>query len=478
VTATGTSRMHAVGGSDVAGGGGAGGASPQRRTFVNPTTEGDKRHLFGQGRPMAKDSSGSGANWYQGSVSAAQNANQNQVESRLFFEGTVTTGLDRATDARERQRIGIFGTGSSYAGSYGRVTSESIGRDLNPLGRGDGMAYLAGALNLGRIAPRVPRGLASPGTGNSVNNQEGGRIAGGSEPTGPDVMPNMEKPCDDECCPCCIPGGAAPCESSPPLHDHFKEIKNPCWGMYFPGGGGDCRVCLLDWEAVYPWCIVLGLKRSTSDCYFDTPEQEGANRGSGGGTGCGSGGCGGTGGTLDTGFGPTSTPGGNVNTGTDPRLRTILARLDQCVCDSGKYMAACICDVIRHGLFSLTGMPWSGLTIPGWTVPPIIWISMSHYKEGSECDLWHTILHEAAHQCGQTSPEWRNFLPKVLGVSFSSGLWSPIVSWRPYIYSEIYGPDVNAADAIAEDLMSGCCCDGQRQYGNPWIMHPRFLPGG
>ena len=199
MTATGTTWMHAVGGSDVAGGGGAGGGgaggmSPQRRTFVSPTTEGDQRHLFGQGRPMAKDAvnaatrgatlraaagrrvlaRGGVANRYQGTLSAAQNANQNQVESRLFFTGTtgMSGGLDlsRCTDAREKERLGIFGTAESYAGSYGRVTSESIGRDLNPLGRGDGMAYVGGDLNLLQIAPPYPQGITRIGFGSSVNN--------------------------------------------------------------------------------------------------------------------------------------------------------------------------------------------------------------------------------------------------------------------------------------------------------------------
>ena len=123
---------------------------------------------------MAKDAGGSGANWYQGTLSAAQNANQNQVESRLFFTGTtgMSGGLDlsRSTDAREKGRLGLFGTAESYAGSYGRVTSESIGRDLNPLGRGDGGAYVGGELNLLRIAPRLPLGLARVGFGNSANN--------------------------------------------------------------------------------------------------------------------------------------------------------------------------------------------------------------------------------------------------------------------------------------------------------------------
>ena len=177
-TASQSGYNYSVGGSDVAGGGGAGGASPMRRSFVSPTTEGDQRHVFGQGRPMAKDAGGSGANWYQGTLSAAQNDNQNQVESRLFFTGTtgMSGGLDlsRSTDAREKGRVGLFGTAESYAGAYGRVTSESIGRDLNPLGRGDGQAYVAGALALGSVAPLLSQAGAAGGTGNSVNNPCGG----------------------------------------------------------------------------------------------------------------------------------------------------------------------------------------------------------------------------------------------------------------------------------------------------------------
>lgn len=79
--------------------------------------------------------------------------------------------MDRTADTRERGRIGIFGTMQSYAGSSGCVTHELIGRDLNPLGRGDGNAYVAGALNLGRIYPALPQSRAVHGTGSSVNNQ-------------------------------------------------------------------------------------------------------------------------------------------------------------------------------------------------------------------------------------------------------------------------------------------------------------------
>jgi YD repeat-containing protein len=149
---------------------------PNRRTFINPSTEGDKRELWGQGRPMGKDSV---AAWSTGTVSQAANNHMNPVTSRLVFEGTVSsTDYSRITDMREKGRIGIFGTGFSYAGASGRVTSETLGRDLNPLGRGDGMAYVGGgqivgrsAQNLGSILPALPGANHSRGSGNSVNNQ-------------------------------------------------------------------------------------------------------------------------------------------------------------------------------------------------------------------------------------------------------------------------------------------------------------------
>jgi len=195
---------------------------------------GDKRHVFGQGRPMAKDAVGAAtrgatlraaagrrvlarggvANRYQGTLSAAQNANQNIVESRLFFTGTtgMSGGLDlsRATDAREKGRLGFFGAAESYAGAYPRVTSEPLGRDLNPLGRGDGQAYVAGALSLKRIAPRLPKALGLGGYGNSVNN----------------------------------------------------GCKRGCWGDFVPGPPPNA--C---WAAMNDWCGVMNLCRCfTADC--------------------------------------------------------------------------------------------------------------------------------------------------------------------------------------------------------------------
>ena len=173
----------------------ANGFTPQRRSFISPATEGDKRQLYGQGRPEAKDSAGSGANWYLGTKSDRQVILQPDVESRLFFEGTVTaTDMSRATDAREGLRAGIFGASNSYAGSSGRVVSESIGRDLNPLGRGDGMAYLGGQLRSGWLAPTLPLSAAISGSGNSVNNPHAIPIGGGSN------SDPIFKCCDNNCC--------------------------------------------------------------------------------------------------------------------------------------------------------------------------------------------------------------------------------------------------------------------------------------
>jgi len=73
-------------------------------------------------------------------------------------------------DAREKMRVGVFGSAYSYAGSSPRITSEALGCDINPLGRGDGMGYVGGALNLGAISPALPNSKALSGTGNSVNN--------------------------------------------------------------------------------------------------------------------------------------------------------------------------------------------------------------------------------------------------------------------------------------------------------------------
>jgi hypothetical protein len=146
---------------------------------VDPTTAGDSRNLWAQGMPVGRPSvavCGSRAetpaplNWSFGTASLATGSDP-AVDSRFDFKGTVApTDLSRATDVREKGRVGIFGSGYSLSGSSPRMTSETIGRDINPLGRGDGMAYVGGSLVLGQIAPALPMRQSTIGTGTSVGN--------------------------------------------------------------------------------------------------------------------------------------------------------------------------------------------------------------------------------------------------------------------------------------------------------------------
>ena len=165
--------------------------TPQRRSFLSPTSEGDQRNLYGQGKPQAKDSTGGGANWYIGVTSQPQAAQYNPIESRLFFEGTVTaTDMSRATDTREKGRIGITGSAQAYGGSNGRVTSEAIGRDINPLGRGSGAALVGGMMSEGKLAPSMPGSSGEMNQGNSVNNECAGCRSNGWDVEEPGFNPD------------------------------------------------------------------------------------------------------------------------------------------------------------------------------------------------------------------------------------------------------------------------------------------------
>jgi hypothetical protein len=79
----------------------------------------------------------------------------------------------------ERGNLEYAGLSLVYEGN--RVKSALLGRDLNPLGRGDTSFYPVGALSLKNV---TPKGLTYVwmGNGNSVNNQDQGGI--GSSPSG------------------------------------------------------------------------------------------------------------------------------------------------------------------------------------------------------------------------------------------------------------------------------------------------------
>jgi len=315
-----------------------------RRSFdVSSTLEADKREFHAQGQPMAKDSSGSGrkrfsarpsaysaprltltAPWLAnpcltrragatGTTSASQGMGQPAVESRFFFTGTVTaTDMSRATDTREGYRVGFLGSSYSYKRSSGRVTAESIGRDLNPLGRGDGMAYLAGAVRSGWLAPALPYSEALSGSGSSVNNSGGYGIGGEGHLwagtgctrccTGYYLCVhgvNSAGPAPD---PCPLPCTWEECKAHPEAC-HYRDCARIGCGC----GASGCRIisgsgdnCVLFKQC---GCEKFGSCKSSTG--FCTPGKFIPNAGGPGGTGGGPGGT--SGGPGGTGGGPGCT---------------------------------------------------------------------------------------------------------------------------------------------------------------------------
>jgi hypothetical protein len=229
-----------------------GGGNPQRRTFLTPTTEGDKRELWGQGRPQAKDSV---ASWATGKISVAPTMTVvPNIESRFEFTGTVTaTDMSRATDVRENGKVGIFGSALGYKGSSGRVENEAIGRSINPMGAGDGRLYAGGNLKFSGVAPSLPGWPPNRRNGNGVNGNDmvpvgigrpgvgggtGGNGGGGSESGSNNPSDCPHKRHTIPCCPCKITWDED-------LKGHYDcepgTYGNPCFGMTLKCGcDGTC----------------------------------------------------------------------------------------------------------------------------------------------------------------------------------------------------------------------------------------------
>jgi hypothetical protein len=92
--------------------------------------------------------------------------------------------------------------------------------------------------------------------------------------------------------------------------------------------------------------------------------------------------------------------------------------------------------VLRTRLIRTARLPWkmAGFT---FAILPVIWLDREFVARGmaagdaGRARVIQTLLHEAAHQLGAVWPEWRNWLGD-----------------RSH-----YGPERNAADAIAENIM-------------------------
>jgi hypothetical protein len=80
-----------------------------------------------------------------------------------------------------------------------------------------------------------------------------------------------------------------------------------------------------------------------------------------------------------------------------------------------------------------------GYTVPFyWLGIDVIWIGRDLAVQGVTYRGLHTLLHEAAHQCGAVLPEWKLWFGR-WGGAFKLG--------------EIYGDSVNSADAIASGVL-------------------------
>jgi hypothetical protein len=107
------------------------------------------------------------------------------VRSLTFTENDVALPA-------ERGNLEYAGLSLLYEGN--RVKSALLGRDLNPLGRGDGVHYAAGAFRMYNAStPNVGAWFKRFGTGNSVNNQHqcGGGCGGGSQQFGSQSSPDQ-----------------------------------------------------------------------------------------------------------------------------------------------------------------------------------------------------------------------------------------------------------------------------------------------
>jgi hypothetical protein len=103
-------------------------------------------------------------------------------QSEVFPVRSLTVTENDVALPAERGNLEYAGLALVYEGN--RVKSALLGRDLNPLGRGDGGFYFSGAVKFSAVSAGSLRSWnVMVGTGNSVNNP--GQTGGGYTPIGP-----------------------------------------------------------------------------------------------------------------------------------------------------------------------------------------------------------------------------------------------------------------------------------------------------
>jgi len=373
-------------------------------------------------------------------------------QSEVFTVRSLTFTENDVALPAERGNLEYAGLSLVYEGN--RVKSALLGRDLNPLGRGDGIHYFAGGMTLAAGTRALNVWGKMVGTGNSVNNA--GQTGGGYTPIGP--------PSDGS-------------SSSPQLEliSDWKQRTGKQPVYHYNSDGYTLQIgmwCCATLSACCMTTTASGDYLPYTRC-FEGPElpdcgdpsdcgdagggggNGGGSKGGGGGTSGNGGGCSGCGGGAGggpmswqgggggqfswSGGGPQGAPppppppgGGSakppqpgsgediaeLNRRCHERVNSLWGRVDNALYDIlSNSLSICACAALLPllpCLFLVTRFrcvicaSWIILGGEGWGFPPpCIWLRISDVLGEDDDEVVKAIVHEYAHNCGALhTPGW------------------------------------------------------------------------
>ena len=158
---------------------------------------------------------------------SAPPVNATTLHSELFYHRNATVNQNSIALSSDRGSLEIAGVSLLYEGT--RVKSYLLGRDLNPMGRGDGNYYPHGAFGIGNVRP-IPTTSIVSGFGNSINNGCGG----------------SNKPCD------LLAFEYKPQEVAPKSQE--APLISPSYGKYLVGPDEGCTG--INWNDFWYGCDI------------------------------------------------------------------------------------------------------------------------------------------------------------------------------------------------------------------------------
>jgi len=166
--------------------------------------------------------------------------------SELFAAYNISLDADRASFAATAHALSLAATDLEYEGT--RVKSPVLGRDLNPLGRGDGSYYCNGGNVGGSVsivgAKPVHLGIALSGFGNGMNNMCTGACGPGvgnrNEPP-PALPPECRQAA--VCTSCCLPAWKQTPGLNPSCCPENNDFANPRWEQACCAEAFDLAAC-------------------------------------------------------------------------------------------------------------------------------------------------------------------------------------------------------------------------------------------